>query len=75
MVLKKEVIYSCQKDWFNKYVKQNIGIKDSKGNKKTKNLNMLSQIHFDIDHSKFIRWKDGDDLYEQLVKRIKATIT
>ena len=73
--LKKEVIFTCQKDWFNKFVKQDIEIKYSNGNKRTKNLNIFSQIHFDIDHSKFIRWENGEDLYEQLVKRIKATIT
>jgi len=38
-------------------------------------LNIFSQIHFDINHHNFIVWENGDDLYEQLAKRIKATIT
>ena len=69
------VIYTCRKDWFNKFVKQSIKFKDSKGKEDNKELNIFSQIHFDINHHNFIIWKDGDDLYKQLLKRIKATIT
>lgn len=69
------VIYTCREDWFNKFIKQSIKIKDSKGNEKDKNIDMFSQIHFDINHHNFLVWKDGNDLYEQLLKRIKATIT
>lgn len=50
-------------------------IRYSKGNEKDKEFDIFTQIHFDIDHSKFIRWENGEDLYEQLLKRIKATIT
>ena len=35
----------------------------------------LKNVHFDVNHRNIIDWKDGDDLYEQLLKRIKATIT
>ena len=69
------VIYTCRKDWFNKFVKQSIKIKDSKGKVDDNELNIFSQIHFDINHHNFIVWENGDDLYEQLAKRIKATIT
>lgn len=68
------VIYSCKKEWFNKFVKQNIKIKDSKGNEKEINKNVYSQIHFDVNHQKFIEWENGDDLYKKLLNRIKATI-
>ena len=73
--MNSDQVMETSSEVLNEFVKQDIEIKDSKGDKKTKNLNILSQIHFDIDHSKFIRWEDGKDLYEQLVKRIKATIT
>ena len=69
------VIYTCREDWFNQFVKQSINIKDLKGKVNDNELNVFSKIHFDIDHHNFIIWKDGDDLYEQLLKRIKATIT
>jgi len=69
------VIYTCREAWFNQFVKQSIKIKDPKGKEDDNELNIFSQIHFDINHHNFIIWKDGDDLYEQLVKRIKATIT
>ena len=69
------VIYTCREDWFNQFVMQSIKIKTSKGNEDDKEFNIYSQIHFDINHHNFIIWKDGKDLYEQLVKRIKATIT
>ncbi len=69
------VIYTCREDWFNQFVKQSIMIKDSKGKEDEKELNIFSQIHFDINHHNFIVWKDGKNLYEQLFKRIKATIT
>jgi len=69
------IIYTCREDWFNKFVKQAIKIKDSNGKENDSELNIFSQIHFDINHHNFIIWKNGEDLYEQLVKRIKATIT
>ena len=69
------VIYTCRENWFNQFVKQSIKIKDSKGKVEDKKLNIFSQIHFDVNHHNFLVWKDEDDLYEQLVKRIKATIT
>jgi nucleoside 2-deoxyribosyltransferase len=69
------VIYTCRKDWFNKFVKQSIKIKDSKGTEQDRKLDIFSQIHFDVNHRNFLVWKDGKDLYEQLLKRIKATIT
>jgi len=31
-------------------------------------------IQFDVEHNNFIFWKDGDDLYHRLKKRIEATI-
>ena len=68
------VIYTCREDWFNQFVKQSIKIKDSKGNEKDEELDILSQIHFDVNHRNFIVWKNGKDLYEQLLKKIKATI-
>ena len=68
------VIYSCKKEWFNKFVKQNIKTKDSKGNEKEINKNLYSQIHFDVNHQNFIVWKNGDDLYKKLLNKIKATI-
>jgi len=33
------------------------------------------QIHFDVNHQNYILWKDGEDLYKKLRKRISATIT
>ena len=66
------VIYSCKKELFNKFVKQNIKTKDSKGNEKEINKNVYSQIHFDVNHQNFILWKDGKDLHDKLVKRIKS---
>ena len=69
------VIYSCREDWFNQFVKQSIKIKDSKGIEKVKKFNIFSQIHFDVNHHNFIVWKNEKDLYDQLLKRIKATIT
>ena len=69
------VIYTCKEDWFNEYIKQEIKIIDSKGKKETEELKIFSKIHFDIEHYNFIRWTDGNDLYEKLLKRIKATIT
>jgi len=35
----------------------------------------LKDVHFDINHRKIIKWSDGEDLYNKLLKRIKATIT
>ncbi|TSA24079.1 hypothetical protein D4R71_07610 [bacterium] len=68
------VIYSCKKEWFNKFIKQNIKIKDSKGHENEITKNIYSQIHFDVNHPNFIVWKDGDDLYKKLLNKIKATI-
>ena len=73
--IKIPVIYTCEENWFNRFVKQSIKIKDSKGTEQDEKLDIFSQIHFDVNHLNFIVWKDGKDLYEQLLKRIKATIT
>jgi hypothetical protein len=35
----------------------------------------LKDVHFDINHRNIIKWSDGEDLYNKLLKRIKATIT
>lgn len=32
------------------------------------------KIHFDIDHYNFIVWKDGEDLKQKLINRIRATV-
>ncbi len=34
----------------------------------------LKDVHFDINHRNIIKWKDGEDLYNKLLNRIKATI-
>ena len=34
----------------------------------------LKDVHFDINHRNIIKWSDGEDLYNKLLKRIKATI-
>jgi len=34
----------------------------------------LKDVHFDINHRNIIKWKDGNELYEKLLNRIKATI-
>lgn len=35
----------------------------------------LKNVHFDVNHRNIIVWENGEDLYDQLLKRIKATIT
>ena len=32
------------------------------------------KIHFDVDHYNFIVWKDGEDLKQKLINRIRATV-
>jgi len=35
----------------------------------------LKNVHFDVNHRNIIKWSDGEDLYNKLLNRIKATIT
>ena len=34
----------------------------------------IDQVHFDINHNNIILWKNKDDLYEKLKRRIEATV-
>ena len=34
----------------------------------------LKKVHFDVNHRNIIDWKTGEELYERLLNRIKATI-
>lgn len=34
----------------------------------------LKKVHFDVNHRNIIDWKSGEELYERLLNRIKATI-
>jgi nucleoside 2-deoxyribosyltransferase len=67
------VIWTCREDWFNHKLIEDVQVKYNDKNiiakKETERL-----IHFDISHYNFIKWKNGDDLYNQLKKRIDATI-
>lgn len=68
------VIYTCREDWFNKTEKINKkGIID--GIEKEVFIDEERIIHFDINHLNFIVWKNKDDLYNKLTKRIQATIS
>jgi hypothetical protein len=67
------VIYTCSEEWFNKTkdVQKKVTID---GIEKDGILKEERFIHFDINHNNFICWKNGEDLYNKLKKRIEATI-
>ena len=73
--LKIEVIYTCRKDWWDKEITKKIKAELKNKKKEYVKIKEKRKVHFDLNHRKFIVWKDGKDLYDQLLKRIKATIT
>lgn len=34
----------------------------------------FNEIHFDVDHYNFIKWKDGEELGRKLTDRIRSTM-
>jgi hypothetical protein len=67
------VIWSCRDDWFNKTVNKYIEVA-IEGKTHKVNLEENRFIYFDVNHYNFIVWKDGEDLYNRLYNRIRATI-
>ena len=67
------VIWTCREDWFNKVVDKEVEIKIG-GKIKNGTIKEDRYTHFDINHYNFIIWNNGDDLYEKLFNRIRATI-
>jgi nucleoside 2-deoxyribosyltransferase len=76
------VIYSCRKDWFNGYVKQELTFFNEIPNSnpteyeyKEKTEKILHEyVHFDIRQYNFIVWEKGEDLYKELKNKIEANI-
>ncbi|MDP8202375.1 MAG: hypothetical protein P9M11_09605 [Candidatus Tenebribacter burtonii] len=73
--LKIEVIYTCKKDWWDKVIKKRV-----KAELKNKTIEFVKikeerKVHFDLNHKSFILWKNGDELYKQLLDKINSTIT
>ena len=72
--LKKDVIYLCRKDWWDKVIVKKIKAELKNKKKEFVKIKEKRKVHFDLNHKSFIIWKDGKDLYDQLFKKIKATI-
>lgn len=71
--LGKTVIWTCREDWFNNSA---CFQKTAKLDGQDVQVQICDEgkVHFDVNHYKFIVWKDSDDLYKKLVDRIEATI-
>lgn len=73
--LGKKVIFTCRDDWFKTTItKELTGIEKGTTDEKTIMIPEDRKVHFDIDHRKFIVWKDKDDLKKQLTDVINANI-
>ena len=66
------VIYTCKEDWWDKEVEKNVEAELVNGKKESVKIIEKRKVHFDLNHKNFIRWKDGKDLQDKLVIRIKA---
>ncbi len=67
------VVWTCREDWFdNQAIVEKEALVD--GEKKVVSINDEGHVHFDVNHYKFIVWRDGEDLHRKLVNRIEATI-
>lgn len=69
------VIFTCREDWFNTEVSKQSNGKKSNGEDCECTMKEPRRIHFDLEHRNFIKWKDGPELQDKLIKRIKATIS
>ncbi len=68
------VIWTCREDWFKTTVDVEISAQSLDGTA-IKVLHKEKRFtHFDLEHYNFIIWKDGEDLYNRLYNRIRATI-
>lgn len=67
------VIWTCREDWFNNQViiKKEVTLN---GKKESVDLCDEGHVHFDVNHYKFIVWKNGEDLCKKLIDRIEATL-
>jgi len=68
------VIYTCREDWWDKEVEKKVEAELEVGKKESVKITEKRKVHFDLNHKNFIKWRDGNELYEKLLNRIKATI-
>jgi nucleoside 2-deoxyribosyltransferase/predicted RNA-binding Zn-ribbon protein involved in translation (DUF1610 family) len=72
--LKKPVIWTCRKDWFNTVVDISREVIIN-GHAETVQFREERRTHFDVEHFGFIIWNTGEELEEKLYNRIRATIS
>jgi len=72
--LKIEVIHTCRKDWWDNVVLRRVKAELRNKEKEIVKIKEKRKVHFDLNHHAFIIWKDGKDLHDKLLNRIKATI-
>ncbi|MCK4358844.1 MAG: hypothetical protein KAW92_08895 [Candidatus Cloacimonetes bacterium] len=66
------VIFTCNEEWWDKEVERKVKAKLNNGEIESVKITEKRKVHFDLNHQSFILWKDGKDLYDKLVKRIKS---
>jgi hypothetical protein len=68
------VIWSCKEDWFKTVISKEVNCLDMNGSPIKAIIQEHRLTHFDLEHYNFIIWKDGEDFYNKLYNRIRATI-
>lgn len=68
------VIWTCRKDWFKNNISNQVEALTTEGEKVIIIQEENRNIHFDLEHYNFIIWENGEDLYDKLYNRIRATI-